>query len=584
MATQFRNITPEATLILDKTNAQSFLVHDAIVDNGYVYGVPRATANLIPPHGNNAVFKVKADDYLDYAANCMLNSLGHDLDHASVIVKCGNYLYASVLGNPDVEVGSIIRIDPESLAITSLGLPYFAPDGLASDGNFLYGMFGSTVKKINPSTLEVVDCVVSDENYNDANFIENPDHYSSQLYGDWSYGLGSTPHTISVDATFIYLNSVITYTIQHGDQPQYWLTASRLHKIRKADMVYMGYAVLSQITNEMAQNKDFVFVGHEPLGALCYGYNWGSSAVRKSDMSVFTLPKLSASDSLGNISNGVLLVGNKLIDVKANSHLYVIDATDPSQWSINSDPNDFVLSDNAVEQDHDPVIPLAVLVRDTIGKFHTFLYGTYPAAMLRLVIPENFESPSEQEYKMSRSYVLTGKASYKDSNLAVSKGKKITGEQYALLSTASKALFTSEDAVSQVALNKDPQDLGKDYKLVGSSTSADPVTLVLDAQGNEIELEDNTAYVYQIDAIATRKDIEDTEAVFVVNGGIKRGAGKASVELIGTPRILVLPDGFEDWEISVTNNLTTGGITVGFIGEANKVVHITAIVNLKKSI
>jgi hypothetical protein len=185
---------------------------------------------------------------------------------------------------------------------------------------------------------------------------------------------------------------------------------------------------------------------------------------------------------------------------------------------------------------------------------------------------------------MSRSYVLTGKASYKDANIAVSKGKKITGEDYALLTPASKALFTSEDAISQVTLQNTPKDLGTDYKLVGSSTSADPVTLVMDAQGKEIELEDNTSYVYQIDAIATRKDVEDTEAVFVINGGIKRGDGVASVELIGTPRILALPDGFEDWEITVTANTTTGGLSIAFTGEANKVVRVTAMVNLKKSI
>lgn len=185
---------------------------------------------------------------------------------------------------------------------------------------------------------------------------------------------------------------------------------------------------------------------------------------------------------------------------------------------------------------------------------------------------------------MSRSYVLTGKASYKDANISVNKGKKITGEDYALLSTASKLLFTSEDAISQVAPNMEVSDVGMNYKLVGSSISAAPVALVLDADENEIELEDNTSYVFQADVVATRKDVEDTEAVFIINGGIKRGVGAASVELIGTPRILALPDGFEDWEITVTANMTTGGLSVAFTGEANKVVRVTAMVNLKKSI
>jgi hypothetical protein len=185
---------------------------------------------------------------------------------------------------------------------------------------------------------------------------------------------------------------------------------------------------------------------------------------------------------------------------------------------------------------------------------------------------------------MSRSYILTGKATYKDANIAVRKGKKITGEEYALLSTEAKAFFTSEDDITQVSLKKEAADLGIDYKLIGSSTSATPVTLVLDEEENEIELVDNTSYAYQIEAVAQRKDVEDEDAVFIINGGIKRGVGKATVELVGTPRILVLPDGFEDWTISVTANTTNGGPSVAFTGEANKVIHIAAVANLKKSI
>ena len=58
---------------------------------------------------------------------------------------------------------------------------------------------------------------------------------------------------------------------------------------------------------------------------------------------------------------------------------------------------------------------------------------------------------------MSRSYVLTGKASFKDANISVNRGKKITSDEYAELSTASKAFFTSEDDISQVVQKKEIQ-------------------------------------------------------------------------------------------------------------------------------
>jgi hypothetical protein len=387
--TQVGTIVPEADILLNKTNAESWLVHGSCIYNGYIYGVPRVTPYTWA--GHNAICKINISDYSDYSAVCMQNSLSQDVGYGEQIVPCGNYLYASV-SNPNSSVeGGVLKIDPDTLVHTGLGLRLVVPDGLDSDGIFLYCSRNAIVQKVNPNTLEVFTCTIPDASYNDSTFVSPPSHYSSVLYGDFSYGLGGASHAVLVDDIYIWLNVVTPYVLQagnqYGSQPSYYLAMTRLHKIRKSDMTYIGYANVAQVTDDMGQDDNYIYLGHEPAGALCYGYTWGTSAVRKSDLAVFSLPKLASSDTTTVTSFGVLRVGNRLINIKTNNHLYTIDITDPSQWSLGSDPNDFVLSDYTINDSFSP-FPHNELLIDSNNKFHSFLWCPASAAGLRrLVIP-----------------------------------------------------------------------------------------------------------------------------------------------------------------------------------------------------
>jgi hypothetical protein len=391
MSTQFGNINPEDEIALNKSNAESWLVHGSLFYNGYIYGVPRV--NPYMSFGHNALCKIKADDYSDYISVCMKNALGDDLFYGEQIVECGGYLYVSGIFT------GLLRIDPDTLAHVQINTAQL--DGMNTDGIYLYFQSGGrTISKYDPIMGIYAYCTIPDASYNDID----------------GGGTGVSAHSILIDDTYIWLNCLVSYGGLNY--------SSRIHKIQKSNMTYVGYAIVAQTTDDMGQDDNYVFCGHEPADVSCYGYTWGTSAVRKSDLAVFVLPKLSTSDTMGNISYASLRFGNYLFDCKINNHLYIIDITDPSTWTIESNPNNFVLYDYTITDPYNSY-PHNEIVMDNDGKFHEFTWCPNIAAYLRRIIISGLNFISAPELNTVGANGITASFATLNGYIRASGGREI---------------------------------------------------------------------------------------------------------------------------------------------------------------
>jgi hypothetical protein len=434
--TLFGTIIPEDEIALDKVNKRSCLVHGSVIYSGYVYGVPRASANGLIPHNNNAICKIKIDDYSDYTAKCLINENGDDLYNCGQVVVCGNYLYVSS-NNPDASRSGVAKINPTTLDHTTLDNRLIQTDGMASDGTYLYTSLGAIVSKVNPNTMSVVNVTIPDTSFNDQVDMGGG-VYSSSLFGLHSFGSGQSAHAIIVDSDYIYVNCLVAYILQEGNtngsQPAYYLTSSRIHKIRKSDMSYIGYALVAQVTDDMDQDSQYIYLGHEPLGTICYGYSWGQSAVRKSDLAVFKLPRLGIEDTPETTSYGVLVTQGKLINIKTNNHLYVIDVTDPSQWTIESEISNFVIYDYIVGPGISSTWPHNEILVDSNGKFHEFIW-TIPSCLKRILIP-GISFTSTPVINATTATELATNSAILNGHIVTAGGKNITENGFVIGTTS----------------------------------------------------------------------------------------------------------------------------------------------------
>lgn len=102
---------------------------------------------------------------------------------------------------------------------------------------------------------------------------------------------------------------------------------------------------IPKTTDDMTQDDRFYYLGMEvqPGTPDHWGYDWGALAIRKSDLEMFMLPKLHATDTPGTTSYASLVFGDYLIDAKTNGYVYIIDKSNPESWSLDADVNEIVL-------------------------------------------------------------------------------------------------------------------------------------------------------------------------------------------------------------------------------------------------
>lgn len=298
-------------ILLEKSGGYGKYIHGSVLIGDYLYGTSRGS------HFNttNSIVKVLASDVSQFEVFpiSVLSGLGsRDMDS---VCKIGNKLYTVATDNSYHNYMIVFDL------LTNTHQSYFinekdswgAPS--CTDGTYLYVCLGNNlVSKIDPTVFN------STEKYN----TSSPWPLQSLDFVNTSSPV-IAPHTMCVDSEYLYVGLGTGNTVK---------TSQTLLKINKQTMQLVAAATgVPKMTDDMTQTDTHLFVGVEPAYSSSYGATIGCCAIRKSDMRVTTIRKLHETDLPDVKSYASLIFGNYLIDLKTNSHIYVLDISNPDSWN-----------------------------------------------------------------------------------------------------------------------------------------------------------------------------------------------------------------------------------------------------------
>lgn len=114
-----------------------------------------------------------------------------------------------------------------------------------------------------------------------------------------------------------------------------------------------------------------------------------------------------------------------------------------------------------------------------------------------------------------------------------------------------------------------PGDLtASEYVLRAKTTDATPTPLLIDGvtATNKITLKDNQSIIY--DALIIGRSSTGTTGAYHLRGTAKRGAGVATVAVLGTTNQTVLAEDVPAWDTTITADTTNGALNFNVIGAA----------------
>lgn len=171
-------------------------------------------------------------------------------------------------------------------------------------------------------------------------------------------------HSMVEDGAYLYISLVV------GDE-----AGGYFCKVRKSDLVTVAHIAIPKATDDMTQDANYCYLGIEISSTMSPypGYNIGAMQIKKSDLSVVTLPKF---ESEGNdtVSYGSLYFGGYLFDIKTNNHVYVMSCQNPGMTLV----KDYRIT--GITEPEPPYNRLInEIVRDDDGYFHlTLWYSQMP--------------------------------------------------------------------------------------------------------------------------------------------------------------------------------------------------------------
>ena len=416
--TQIVAVQSEAQRVLKDAGKLAIKVHGSAYVGPYVFGTTRhsTTAN------HAAVVRLDRADYSAYdtvqfpyttASGVASFHTTHDVlcvARGKLIVpgagdNTGGAKFTGVTPNNfgTTKYWALFEVDPVSLQVTERFRWYDASNNyvevLVTDGDFLYLTTERYIHKVSLDTWTLVKT----RNTVSPSFPETTDwpQASSQLV---------YPHSGVYDGTTGHLYLASGSGNASG-------SARYVCKYRTSDLVREGRSgQIPRTTDDMTQAGAWLFCGAEEMDNREFGFDWGAMAVRKADMQVFPLPRLSASEvntnapitMWGNTTSYASLVfGTYLVDLKTNKRIYVLDISNPAAWSLAADVAQIVLVEATYPQPSDPTTQFIAndIVIDETGRFHAFMWSEYDrfqsrptdslySAVMRFTVPGfSFLSP-----------------------------------------------------------------------------------------------------------------------------------------------------------------------------------------------
>lgn len=343
--TDFLNLTPLATRVLNDVDKRACRVHGCVKLPGFVFGSTRIVSGVA---GEDDVSFLKIDDSDEtVSAYQVAQMLVHPdaneaVDSLDCMVFAQGYLWvpcailrddgSGISFDPAISSPAFLRIDPNditqqtyfenTIAATAV-VEMMNGNAVCTDGEYIYHVQCSQAGFESTSGL-----------YRFRIATETFDLIGTASFGEFTHP-GKSCHAAVVDEDYVFASMSTV-----GD-PAY------LVKVDKRTGEFVGRVQIPQATDDMVQwvhpetGVKWLFLGWEVTeGNFGYGQNIGAIAVRKGDLAVFYLPKLGPEDNDTVTSYASLVFGDLLFDTKTNNHTYVIDllAVDPSLWSTTMSP------------------------------------------------------------------------------------------------------------------------------------------------------------------------------------------------------------------------------------------------------
>jgi len=110
-----------------------------------------------------------------------------------------------------------------------------------------------------------------------------------------------------------------------------------------------------------------------------------------------------------------------------------------------------------------------------------------------------------------------------------------------------------------------------------ATTNATPAVLFSDGAAERLVLEDNRLYAFRIKVVAKNTGA-DENAIYILEGAIKRGTGAASTALVGVVVLTIHHEDVVAWAVVAQADATNGALEVQVTGEAGKTIRWVAYV------
>ena len=365
-------------------------VHGCVLIGNYIYGCSRHDPKII---------RINKDNYADTSVVTISGSGW--VGGMDQIVYCNGYIWG-------IRGSLLVRLDPSTMAYKTAVLGNITMHGsepiLASHDRYIYEPGVQYINKYDTNYFLGTDISTNCPDACIGNaLIGTYDSYTQGQYllYDASYPLyiGSAKgacHSAIQDGDYLY----IAYTTAYGTfgdtlggfNASTGLSVHEVHKIDTTNMSAVSYANIPKCTDDMDQDLEYLYLGCEIqtiANPSTLGYGCSIVAVRKTDMKVFMLSRTEGPRDIPPTqqSYGVFKRGNLIIDLRTSGGIPIINASEPSVWSLNTPVGkyvqDYIYPQMGASND---------LVIDYSTYFHTFVWvvsggAPYPSKLYKCLYP-----------------------------------------------------------------------------------------------------------------------------------------------------------------------------------------------------
>jgi hypothetical protein len=375
--TVYSTVTPLASIKFNEVGKEAPRISGAVYVNPHVFGSTRAEDGDVAVESRKlgGIVRYLASDpssyeILRFAAPASHTTWPWAVGMAAITYAGGSlWTVGRFRPNSGAAVNWLFRIDPVTFTETGRWeAPGTGREAITSDGTVLY-MVGASVigrRAIADPGTEMTGAILANTSTQPA---------LAAINGMQPNGLHAI--AIGTDAAgnsdgYLYINNT------QGGQTQQW---GYLLKVRTSDLQAVGYVEIPLSEDDMGQDDLWIYPGQEEFDSArnAEGMTWGALAVRKSDLARFVLPKLGASDVTGAMSFATLSVGQYMISLKSNAHVYFVDKSNPASWHIGMTPTEL---EAVLVHDATLSLPAGIvtsgneLLVDDDGNLHSFIWNT----------------------------------------------------------------------------------------------------------------------------------------------------------------------------------------------------------------